>query len=142
MSTGAGDAEVDKEEATPLDDAKFNFIFSPSVGCHSFGAASVSSFCGGSLPAISLSLCARRTCSSIILRSLSSSPRSCISFFLNASCLLSASGLLSIHEIKIPFSPSSTLQIPSRPRYFANSVRLGQRVAFMCMCSLLAMYSW
>ncbi|KZL69959.1 transcriptional elongation protein, partial [Colletotrichum tofieldiae] len=116
-----------------------NEIFSPSALCSPLSLSSSSSAFS---PLASAAFCALLICSRIIICSTSSFPRSCASFLLNASCLLSASGELSIHAIWIPFSFSSTRQMPSRPRCFANSVRLGHFVAFMCTCSLLAMYSW
>ena len=44
--------------------------------------------------------------------------------------------------MKKPFSVSSTLTIPSLPRYFTNSVRVTHFVEFMWMWFLSWMYSW
>ena len=124
---------------------KFSLIFSPSwrVSSLAFSASSSSESPASSSPPpsaaapASLSSLALLICALIRACSLSSSPRSCLSFFLNASDLLIASGLLSIHAMKIPPLPplssgssSSTLHMPSRPKCFAKSVRLCHLVAF------------
>jgi len=80
----------------------------------------------------SFSALARSICSAISIRSRCSSDVVERSFFSAASCLAKAFGLLSIQAINQPFSVSSTLQIPVRPRCLANSVRVTQRVEFIC----------
>jgi len=104
---------------------KLSLIFSPSVRLRSPSPCPPSPS-----PFDAASSLALRTCSLMRACSLSSSPLSCLSFFLIASCLLNASGELSIQATCMPLSFSSTLQIPSRPRCFANSVSDGHLVAF------------
>lgn len=101
---------------------KLSLIVPPSSRLSSL--ASSSSSCLAVISALSIwsliSFCSR-----------SSSPLSCRSFFLMASCRRKASGELSIQAMKRP-SPSfsSTRQMTCRPRCLANSVREGHFVEF------------
>ena len=134
-------AKVGDRSVVSLDfGLKSNLILSPGSLVNNPPASSPSAF-SSPVPFSSASNLALSTCSSITLRSLSSSPLSCLSFFLIASCLLNASGLLSIQLTCSPLSVSSTLHNPSLPKCLAYSVRLGHLVAFMCTCSLFAIYS-
>lgn len=83
-------------------------------------------------PVVSVSSFARSICSAMSIRSRCSSDVVERSFFMAASCLASAFGLLSIQAMNHPFSVSSTLAIPARPRYLQNSVRVTHRVEFIC----------
>mmetsp|Transcript_14821 Transcript_14821/g.36993 ORF Transcript_14821/g.36993 Transcript_14821/m.36993 type:complete len:270 (-) Transcript_14821:270-1079(-) len=103
--------------------------------------SSVAATTSSSLPASRAILRARSSCALISARCRSSSSFSAAVRFSRFSSSMSCMGSLWMRVIHQPFSVSSTLHLPSRPRYLTNSVSVSQRVEFMCTWCLSLMYS-
>mmetsp|Transcript_26735 Transcript_26735/g.63398 ORF Transcript_26735/g.63398 Transcript_26735/m.63398 type:complete len:205 (+) Transcript_26735:543-1157(+) len=101
-----------------------------------------SSVDAGSSGSVFACFCARSICSCSAFAARVSSSRSCLSRLLRRSSSSSCAGSLDTRVMNQPFSVSSTLHLPSRPRYLTNSVRVVHFVEFMWMWCLFAMNSF